>query len=338
MRTLRKLSSAGAMLCLLSLFAPLAAGARPPQSAGLLAPLPSFSALRPSIAGPHLLVTRLSSAPAHARAGHDYVLRGMVVNEGSAAVRGRVVVHLLHVGTRPLAVGRTAVRLAAHDSSSFRVRMRLPRFLNEGSYAVVACARRGGQSGNLGCITAERHIAVGTVARASAVRASIAAPSQPCSSGAHSLSPFGAHVYPETGNGGYTSMHTDVFLDYDAESEPVSAGDARRPDRPRDAVPDRLQPRLRADVGERHGRPEHDRRSVLVNGQPASFTFVQPTYPGDPNGQNDPDPAGAPGRRSSTRSAARRTTRCRPRARPSCSTGEPASTRWTARRARRTSS
>jgi aminopeptidase N len=30
--------------------------------------------------------------------------------------------------------------------------------------------------------------------------------------------------------------------------------------------------------------------SVLVNGAPAAFTFVQPTYPGDPNGQNDPDP------------------------------------------------
>ena len=30
--------------------------------------------------------------------------------------------------------------------------------------------------------------------------------------------------------------------------------------------------------------------SVLVNGRPASFTFVQPTYPGNPNGQNDPDP------------------------------------------------
>ena len=30
--------------------------------------------------------------------------------------------------------------------------------------------------------------------------------------------------------------------------------------------------------------------SVTVNGEPATFTFVQPTYPGDPNGQNDPDP------------------------------------------------
>ena len=31
--------------------------------------------------------------------------------------------------------------------------------------------------------------------------------------------------------------------------------------------------------------------SVEINGQPATFTFVQPTYPGDPNGQDDPDPA-----------------------------------------------
>ena len=30
--------------------------------------------------------------------------------------------------------------------------------------------------------------------------------------------------------------------------------------------------------------------SVTVNGRPATFTFVQPTYPGDPNGQDDPDP------------------------------------------------
>jgi hypothetical protein len=30
--------------------------------------------------------------------------------------------------------------------------------------------------------------------------------------------------------------------------------------------------------------------SITVNGQPATFTQVQPTYPGDPNGQNDPDP------------------------------------------------
>ena len=31
--------------------------------------------------------------------------------------------------------------------------------------------------------------------------------------------------------------------------------------------------------------------SVAIDGVPATFRFVQPTYPGDPNGQDDPDPA-----------------------------------------------
>src|SRR3954454_14091081 len=30
--------------------------------------------------------------------------------------------------------------------------------------------------------------------------------------------------------------------------------------------------------------------SITVNGQPATFEFKPPTYPGDPNGQDDPDP------------------------------------------------
>ena len=33
------------------------------------------------------------------------------------------------------------------------------------------------------------------------------------------------------------------------------------------------------------------RDTATVNGRPAAFRFVQPTYPGDPNGQNDPNPA-----------------------------------------------
>jgi hypothetical protein len=37
--------------------------------------------------------------------------------------------------------------------------------------------------------------------------------------------------------------------------------------------------------------PDMTVSSVTVNGVPARFGFVQPTYPGDPNGQNDPNPA-----------------------------------------------
>jgi aminopeptidase N len=36
--------------------------------------------------------------------------------------------------------------------------------------------------------------------------------------------------------------------------------------------------------------PDMTVTSVTVNGHPARFAFVQPTYPGDPNGPNDPDP------------------------------------------------
>ena len=48
-------------------------------------------------------------------------------------------------------------------------------------------------------------------------KASNAAADPPsCSPGAHSLSKFGDRVYPEMGNGGYTSLHTDLYLNYDA--------------------------------------------------------------------------------------------------------------------------
>src|SRR5215831_20002925 len=45
-----------------------------------------------------------------------------------------------------------------------------------------------------------------------------------CSAGAHTLSAPGSHVYPETGNGGYRGLHTDVHLVYDAASNRFLAG------------------------------------------------------------------------------------------------------------------
>src|SRR5215469_5931532 len=78
-----------------------------------------------------------------------------------------------------------------------------------------------------------------------------AADTSGCSPGAHTLAPVGSRMYPETGNGGYTSVHTDVHMVYDASANTFLPGN---------------------------------------NVAPASFTFVQPTYPGDPNGQNDPNP------------------------------------------------
>src|SRR5262249_46862454 len=45
-----------------------------------------------------------------------------------------------------------------------------------------------------------------------------------CSAGAHTLSAPGSRLYPETGNGGYTSVHTLVHLVYNAKTNRFLAG------------------------------------------------------------------------------------------------------------------
>jgi len=277
------------MLLVPALCASLAADARP-LPAGSLAPLSSLLTPSPRVAGAHLNVSRLTSAPVRVRGGHVYALRGIVVDDGSAAARGPIVVHLLRVGTPPLAIGRTVVALGAHGSTEFGVRVRVPRALAAGSYALVACVRRAGASGTLGCVTAERRLVVGSRSTVRATRVPAAAPTAACSSGAHSLSPFGAHVYPETGNGGYRSVHTDVFLNYDTASNQFLPGThVVLSDQATQCLTDFSLDFERTSPNTKDG-PNLAVQSVLVNGRPASFTFVQPTYPGDPNGQNDPDP------------------------------------------------
>src|SRR5215467_5639784 len=111
-----------------------------------------------------------------------------------------------------------------------------------------------------------------------------------CSPGAHTLAPVGSRMYPDTGNGGYTSLHTDVHLVYDAGSNTFLPGN-------KVALTDQATQCLtsfsldfeRQSANKQDG-PDMAVQSVTVNGAPASFTFVQPTYPGDPNGENDPSP------------------------------------------------
>jgi hypothetical protein len=271
------------VIVVLGLGAPLVADARPPQPDRLFTgTLPPW--VRPplrTIAGPHVVVSRVDSAPAGARAGGTYVLRGSVLNDGSKAARGRVVAHLLRPGSAPVAIGRSAVTLAPHSSGDYRVRVRLPRALHNASYALVACVR-------LSCVTAERHVQVGS--RTRAVRVITAAPPRGCSSGAHSLSPYGAHVYPETGNGGYTSVHSDVYVAYDTEANLFLPGThVALTQVATQCLTDFSLDFERTSANTKDG-PNLSVGSVLVNGAPATFTFVQPTYPGDPAGQNDPDP------------------------------------------------
>ena len=112
-----------------------------------------------------------------------------------------------------------------------------------------------------------------------------------CSEGARTLSRYGAHVYPDTGSGGYRSLHTDVHMVYDAVRNRFLPGNH--------VVLTDLATQCLTDFSldlERHSKaagaagPDLTVGRITVNGRPARFRFVQPTYPGDPKGQNDPDP------------------------------------------------
>jgi hypothetical protein len=118
-----------------------------------------------------------------------------------------------------------------------------------------------------------------------------ASPAVTCSAGARTLSPPGSRLYPDTGNGGYTSLHTLVHLVYDASTNRFLPGN-------RVVLTDRATQCLTSfslDFERRSANtsagPDMTVSSVSVNGRPARFSFVQPTYPGDPNGPNDPEPA-----------------------------------------------
>ncbi len=111
-----------------------------------------------------------------------------------------------------------------------------------------------------------------------------------CSSGARTLSHYGDHVYPATGNGGYTSLHTDIHMVYDAVSNRFLAGNhVVLTDRATQCLTDFSLDFERTSIDPVNG-PDMSVGAVFVDGRPAQFRFVQPTYPGDPRGPNDPDP------------------------------------------------
>jgi Peptidase family M1 domain len=121
--------------------------------------------------------------------------------------------------------------------------------------------------------------------------ASQAAGSAHCSAGAHTLSPPGSVLYPETGNGGYTSVHTLVHLVYNAKSNRFLTGThVTLTDRATQCLTS-FSLDFETASKNANGGPDMAVRSVTVNGLPATFAFAQPTYPGDPHGQDDPNPA-----------------------------------------------
>jgi hypothetical protein len=248
-----------------------------------------------------LAVASLSSLPAAAAAGGSYALEGTVANSGAAALSGTVTVRLLAFDQPPRTVGTAAVQVAAGSSAPYETPVALPADLPDGSYTLAACTPVGGE-GELSCATARRGVVIGEAGEASppsadkralaAGRRLAAAAPEVCSSGAHTLSQAGDRVYPEMGNGGYTSVHSDVNLIYDAvENEFLPGTNVQLHDLATQCLTDfSLDFERKGPESSEGPGPDMQVEAVSVDGAPASFEFVQPTYPGDPNGQNDPDP------------------------------------------------
>jgi hypothetical protein len=92
------------------------------------------------------------------------------------------------------------------------------------------------------------------------------------------------------GNGGYTSVHSDIYIVYDAATNTFLPGTHVDLTQQAAQCLSDFSLDFERTSADTTGGPNLTVSSVAVDGQPAAFTFVQPTYPGDPNGQNDPDP------------------------------------------------
>ena len=113
---------------------------------------------------------------------------------------------------------------------------------------------------------------------------------QQCSAGARTLSTPGSRVYPDVGNGGYKSLHTDVHLAYDSATNKFLPGTyVLLRDRAKQCLSSFSLDFERHSANASDG-PDMVVHYVTVNGEPASWRFVRPTYPGDPKGADDPDP------------------------------------------------
>lgn len=112
-----------------------------------------------------------------------------------------------------------------------------------------------------------------------------------CRPGARTLAQPGSILYPETGNGGYTSVHTDVRLRYDADRNRLLPGTmVQLTDRATQCLSELSLDFERGRLADPVYGPRLQVASVEVDGIPASFGFAVPTYPGDPAGPGDPDP------------------------------------------------
>jgi Peptidase family M1 domain len=112
-----------------------------------------------------------------------------------------------------------------------------------------------------------------------------------CTAGARTLSSPGSRLYPDTGNGGYVSVHTLVHLVYDAVADKFLRGNRVELTDLATQCLTSFSLDFERFSGNKGAGPDMTVRSVTVNGRPAAFAFARPAYPGDPHGPADPNPA-----------------------------------------------
>jgi hypothetical protein len=163
-------------------------------------------------------------------------------------------------------------------------------------------------------IVATTVLLVGAPAFGSPAQAASGATSKAgCSSSAHSLAPIGSRLYPDTGDGGYVSVHTDIHMVYDAVTDLFLPGNhVDLTDRSTQCLTDFSLDFERHSANQIAG-PGLTVTAITVDGRPARYTFVQPTYRVIRTAKTIriPPHTKCP---SSTPSADRTITRCRPRA------------------------
>ena len=252
---------------------------------------------RPALAAPGVSVSAVSSLKAGATAG---TLTGTVVNdtEPRDARGGRRPAHAPRHATRR-SIGRTTVKVAAHSSAAYRVARQAAGRPDAGQLLPRPPARRTARgAGALGCATAQRRRADQgrhAGARHAGRRARWPGPRRPppaAPAGARwpsraractrrratpatpACTPTSTSIYDAPSNLFLPGTHVDLqqratqcLTEFSLDFERTNAVTST-------TVPG----------------PNLTVASVTINGQPATFTFKQPTYPGDPNGQDDPDP------------------------------------------------
>ena len=246
-------------------------------------------------------VTQISSLPAGAKAGN---LTGVVTNESDRAARAEVSVRVMRRKTGGALIGKTSVDVAAHGTKTFLVGVKVPN-LKKGTYYVAACTPQGGaDKGALGCATSAADLKIGG---GDPVRGKLAqrqfeaqgsnnarAAQAQCSPGARTLVKPGDRVWPELGNGGYQSLHSDVFINYDAVTNKFLPGThVELMQKSTQCLSEfSLDFDRKSSISSTAAVPGSDMtvQSITIDGVPATFVHRQPTFPGNPNGPDDPNP------------------------------------------------